>query len=59
LLCFRCNFGLGWFQDDVIRLSKAVQHLAGINVSLTKRVPRGRSTRKRSNSRHVNVGFPE
>lgn len=27
LLCRRCNFGLGWFEDDPIRLRRAIEYL--------------------------------
>lgn len=27
LLCFRCNFGMGWFQSDVGRLQKLIEYI--------------------------------
>ena len=27
LLCFRCNYGLGWFQDDIARFERIVLYL--------------------------------
>src|SRR3990167_7321990 len=29
LLCFRCNYGLSWFQEDISRLEAAAQYLRG------------------------------
>ena len=59
LLCFRCNFGLGWFQDDISRLRRAVSHLAGNNACLMKRVPDTRRRRHWTNFRRIHVGFPQ
>ena len=27
LLCFRCNFGLGWFQEDINRIERLLRYL--------------------------------
>ena len=27
LLCFRCNYGLSWFSDDIAFLKRAIEHL--------------------------------
>jgi hypothetical protein len=31
LLCFRCNYGLGWFSDDLGRVHRAIAHLEKTN----------------------------
>jgi hypothetical protein len=35
LLCDRCNFGLGWFKDNIQNLSNAIQYLKEWNKCLT------------------------
>lgn len=39
LLCFRCNYGLGWFQDDLTRIYKAIAHLENKHVTISKLAP--------------------
>jgi hypothetical protein len=31
-ICHRCNVGLGWFDDDIASLERAMAYLAGILV---------------------------
>lgn len=31
ILCKRCNFGLGWFKDDIVILEQAIQYLKHYN----------------------------
>jgi hypothetical protein len=31
LLCMKCNSGLGYFEDEVKRMKKAIDYLQGVN----------------------------
>lgn len=53
LLCFRCNFGLGWFQDDKNKIAAALEHLNGKNSY--KRVE---IKNRESSSKAIHVGYP-
>lgn len=55
LLCFRCNFGLGWFQDDPAKLERAYNYMHGSHapdIFLDGRMSKGTSKR-------IHVGPPK
>lgn len=52
LLCFRCNYGIGWFQEDPARLSRASEYL-----SVTTNWPWSARQKRESNSKDINIGF--
>jgi len=52
LLCFRCNYGIGWFQEDPARLSRASEYLA-----VTMNWPWSARQKRESNSKDINIGF--
>ena len=53
LLCFRCNFGLGWFQDDLKQFRAIAAHLESTNVNTT----RISTLQKKPNSNNIHIGF--
>jgi hypothetical protein len=56
LLCFRCNFGLGWFQEDRERLIRAVKHLADNNLYEKGKGP---IKKRKPHTGDIHVGFQE
>jgi len=57
LLCFRCNFGLGWFQHDPKRFEMALAHLNFKNEYVDKVIPLNKINNIKSESKDIHIGF--